>query len=234
VKKLDAYTVAVERGASNAALAWCLELQGCCALVRAGEDPVVRAETAIAEFIAWSHERNAERATVDKGSVTLVQTLDTEADVLAGESIAFFSHDLEPSNPREFPRWANAHDQALDELRELAMSLPPLLWDQADENGRRLGDIVNHAARTEVFFAAQLKPGGGPTLQPGPRSLNDAHAWLQQVVCDVDPRPRFRREHISGQGTEDWSVRKVMRRSIWHLRYHTTELNRGIGRIWLP
>jgi hypothetical protein len=234
VKKLDAYTIAIERGGGGAALAWCLELQGCAALVSEGEDPLTRAEVAIAEFISWSHERSAERATVDQGSVTVAQSLQTMANVAAGDTTAFFLHDGEPANPKEFPRWANAHDQALDELSKLAISLPPLLWDQRLADGRRLGDIVNHAARTEMFFGAQLKPGGGPTLQPGPRSLNDAHAWLQQVVCDVDPRPHFRREHISGQGTEDWSVRKVMRRSIWHLRLHTAEIRRVIGGIWLP
>lgn len=233
MKKLDAYTISVERGASGDSLAWCDELQGCAVLVRTGDDIVTRAETAIAEFIAWSHERNAERATIDKGSVSIGQVLETGVHVLNGQTSAFFMHDMEPANPKEFPRWANAHDQALDELRELAMSLPPLLWEQPTRDGRRLGDIVNHAARTEVFFAAQLRPGGGPALQPGPRSLNDAHAWLQQVVCDIDPRSHVRRENPSGSGTEEWSVRKVMRRSIWHLRYHTAELRRSIGGIWL-
>lgn len=233
MKKLDGYTLSVERGESNHTLAWCDELQGCAVLVRNGEDIIARAETAIAEFIAWSHERNAERATIDKGTVRVGQVLESGANVLLGDTTAYFLHDMEPAHPKEFPRWANAHDQALDELRELAMSLPPLLWEHTTGDGRRLGDIVNHAARTEMFFAAQLQPGGGPVLQPGPRSLNDAHAWLQQVVCDVDPRVHFRREQIGGTGTEEWSVRKVMRRSIWHLRYHTAELRRYIGGIWL-
>ena len=57
--------------------------------------------------------------------------------------------------------------------------------------------------------------------------------WMQQVVCDVPPALRVKRASSALHEFEEWSVRKVMRRSIWHLRYHTWELRRAIGGIWL-
>ena len=64
-------------------LGWCLELPGCAVLLAADDDPLQRSRLAVAEFIAWSHERSAQHADLKDESVTLAQVLETGADVAA-------------------------------------------------------------------------------------------------------------------------------------------------------
>ncbi len=228
--------IGVENGAEGYRAAWCLDLPGCYALVPPGTDLAERAALGIVEFTAWAHQRAAERITIEPSQVQIVQTVDSGSDLRGGDTTAFFVRDAEAASPREFPLWANPHDRALDEFRELALSIPPALLDhRLDLEGRTPLGILEHVTGAERYFARQLRPeaaaGGRPHETPV-RDLQDAHMWLQQVVCDVPASLRVRREE-AGANPEEWSVRKVMRRSIWHLRYHTWELRRAIGSIWL-
>ena len=230
--------VGVERGRDGFAAAWALDLPGCYALIPPGVDVIERMNIAMLEFTTWAHHRSADRAVIDDNSLEIVQTVDTGDDLRGGDSTAFFVHDAEPPGPKEFPLWANPHDRALDELRDLALSLPAALQDhRLDAQGRTLIGVVQHCAATERFYAGQLREGGMPAPRGGPdpslRELQDAHMWMQQVVCDVPPALRVKRASSALHEFEEWSVRKVMRRSIWHLRYHTWELRRAIGGIWL-
>jgi hypothetical protein len=172
---------------------------------------------------------------VARGDIEVVQVLETGEDVRSGDTSAFFLFDGSPSGVREFPAWANAHDQALDELCDLVGTLPPALLEAEIEGGRSLRDMAIHAAEAERWHAAQLVPSvpagkGGTEIV---RQLRDAHTVLQQVVCDVPVNLRVRRPTSKLHESEEWSVRKVMRRSIWHLRYHTWEMRRAISGAWL-
>lgn len=230
--------IGVERGADGFSAAWALDLPGCYALIPPGIDVIERMNIAMLEFTAWGHHRAADRALVDDNLAAIVQTVDTGDDLRGGDSSAFFLHDAEPPGPKEFPLWANPHDRALDELRDLALSLPAALQDhRLDSQGRTLIGVVQHCTATERFYARQLREGAVPQPKGGPdpslRELQDAHMWLQQVLCDVPSDLRVKRPSSALHEFEEWSVRKVMRRSIWHLRYHTWELRRAIGGIWL-
>jgi hypothetical protein len=109
--------------------------------------------------------------------------------------------------------------------------------DKLDDAGRSLLSVLQHVASSESWYAEQLKTGSGfkvkGNLDSLTRDLRDAHTILQQVVCDVPQSLRVRRETSAIHGGEDWSVRKVMRRSIWHIRYHTWELRRALSGLWL-
>jgi hypothetical protein len=236
-KDPEQFQVGVERGADGFATAWCVDLPGCCALVPPGGDLAERMSIAILEHTVWSHQRSADRLDVWPSQIQVVQSVTTDSLVGKGQSTSFFVHDGEPPRSNEFPVWANPHDRAVDELRELALSLPgPLQQHRLGAEGRTLIETVHHAAATERAFADQLRAGsGGHTRMvhdPLLRELQEAHTWLQQVVCDVPGDVRVRRDPERGV-LEDWSVRKVMRRSIWHLRYHTWELRKAIAGLWV-
>lgn len=230
--------VGVERGGEGFRGVWALDLPGCYALVPPGADPVERLALAIVEFTAWAHNRAADRATVDIADLQVVQVVDTGANVRSGETAAFFIHDREAPGPREFPLWANPHDLALDELRDAALSLPAALGDElVDSRGQSLLRVVEHCAATERFYAEQLRftpsPPASRTLGRPARDLQDAHAWLQQVVCAVPPDLSVKQPAGSAGRTQEWSARRVMRQSICHLRYHTWDLRRAVSGIWL-
>ena len=166
-------------------------MPGSYALIPPGTDPIERAGLAMLEFAAWSHNRAAEKLTIDHEHIVVAQSLDTGEDVRGGDSSAFFLHDGEPAAAREFPMWANAHDLALDELRDLAQSLPAAVMDHPlATGGRSILSVVVHAAATERWYAANLtgKDGRRGDGKPDPiRELQDAHRFLQEAVCDVAP-----------------------------------------------
>jgi hypothetical protein len=171
-------------------------------------------------------------AQVELGSLAVVQDLESGSAVQDGITTAFFFHDASPPSPREFPLWANAHDLALDQFKELVASLPDLVFAGIGLAGSR-DEVLAEAAEAEQVLAGKLR-GAAPTVQRPP-SLAEAHSWLQQAVCDVDPTLRVHRGTDTPGGLpEEWSVRKVMRRSVWELRYRTARLRAAANRIWLP
>jgi hypothetical protein len=191
---------------------------------------------AILEFLAWSHNRSARQLTIDPGQIVIEQLVDSGVDLAHGDSHAFFIDDGERAAQDEFPTWANPHDLALDQLREFIATMPEgMLAMKPVGGGSTLIDAAAHCARTEGFYARQLRPGVSISANDASavQSLQQAHAALQQVVCDVSPDLRVRRDSAGPHQFEEWSVRKVMRRSIWHLRYHTWEMRNAVSRIWL-
>ena len=237
MKNTTAFSLGIERGASGYSAVWCFDFPGCYALVPPGADPLERAELGILEFAAWSHNRAADRLTVDREHLTLMQSLETGEAIADGDGSALFLHDAEPASPKEFPGWANFHDLAMDELRDLAGSLPGTLLDHPVALGQRtIKATLIHVAATERWHALNLtgKDGRKGDVRPEAlRELQDAHRYLQEAVCDVPPAMRIQRDTSPVHGGEDWTVRKTMRRSIWHLRYHTAELRRALSGLWL-
>jgi len=237
MKEPKRFPVGVERGAGGYSSAWCYDLPGCYALVPLNANVEERMRIAILEFLSWSHNRASEHLLVDANQVEIAQVVDTGVNVAAGESHAFFLDDSGAVGQSEFPGWANPHDLALDQLRELALALPEGMRELPfARGGSTILGTVAHCAETEALYANQLRPGIFSAFRdPGPiRRLQEAHLMLQQVVCDVPPDLRIRRDSPSDHAFEEWSVRKVMRRSIWHLRYHTWEVREAVSRIWLP
>lgn len=230
MKRPQELSLAVERGADGFQLAWCLELAGCAALVRPHEDAKMRSLAAIAEFTAWAHQRSAAHARVEEQQVAIAQVLETGANVAHGESTSFFLHDGHPAGSHEFPGWANAHDQALDQFREFVLSQPEQTLASLGA-GATHDAILGRVASYQLGLSTHLRRNRAPELRPGSRGLNEAHSWLQQVVCDVDPALRVRDESTGGRA-EEWSVRKVMRRSIWALRYEQAVLRGNINALW--
>lgn len=239
LSKAEKFTIGVETSAGGFSAGWCFELPGCYALAAPGQDIRARMVLAILEYAAWSHLRQAERLSLDVEQVRVVETIETRADLRAGDSLAFFAHDAEAPTGREFPAWANPHDLALDELRKLAAAAPREMIDhQLDAEGRTIRGILQHVGEMEFFYARQLAPGipekSRPVLTEPPfRELQDVHILLQQVVCGAPPNTVVRRDTVDALGPETWSVRKAMRRSTWHVRYHTWEARRSIGSLWL-
>ncbi len=238
MKKPAQFTVGVEVGSAGYRAAWCFDLPGCYAVIPPGADQHERIRAAILEFLSWSHNRAANLVEVRDDLIDLIQVVTTGLDVRSGMTSAFFGHDMEPPANSEFPQWANAHDLAVDEIRALARTLPAgLLGLPFGEGGRTPLEIVRHAAATELWYANQLAANhvatAGPGLDGTLRSLSDAHLRLQQVVCDVPSSIRVRTESQGDRPAEDWSVRKVMRSSIWHLRYHVAEIRGALNTIWL-
>lgn len=233
--------VALERGRDGYVGAWCLELPGCWALVPPGHDPAELAALAVLEFTAWAHQRAAQKLVFEREQVVISESVASDADLRAGESHAFFPHDGLPATQDEFPLWAAPHDRAFDELRDVARSLPGDFQEHRFCPSRRtIREELLSAAATEHFLATRLSAQNRPHPPTPPpaadeifRVLQQAHAGLQEVVCDAAPAARRSLPDDATGEVEIWSVRKVMRRSIWHLRLSTWEIRRAVGTLWL-
>lgn len=236
MKASETYSIGFESGPDGRSRAWVFELPGCAALVEDVHSANVPISNAILEFLSWAHFRAPGRLEIDPGAIKVVESTRTAARVANGSSGAFFGWDGMPPSPREFPTWANAHDLAIDEFRVLVSSMPQHLAESLviKRNGRKVVDLVAHLCDNDRRLTLALDPGhrvpNGELRTM--KELQEAHRILQEVVCGA-PAAR-----ITGTGSPDnnddrWSVRKVMRRSIWHLRYHTAEVRDALSGIWL-
>ncbi len=87
--------------------------------------------------------------------------------------------------------------------------------------------ILEHVARAEWWYLSHLAdvPGALPGDQaPGtPAQFEAVHATLIEWLTDI---PAERMGAIVVDREEEWSVRKLLRRALWHERAHTAELAR--------
>lgn len=95
------------------------------------------------------------------------------------------------------------------------------------EGDRSPRQIIEHVARAEWWYLSHLADVRGP-CPPGDRlswtaSFEAVDAVLTAWLADVPPE---RLGAVTVDREEEWSIRKLLRRALWHRRTHTAELTR--------
>lgn|SRR5690606_28187634 len=161
----------------------------------------------------------------------------TGGRVTSGDTEAFFEPWHRPLDDAVLDLGLRVLAAAREDLMRLMRGLPPAMLDWRPAPGKRsLGEVLEHLANTEAYYAVHLETPDRATgdlwkqaALPGAPvwdRLDHARRYLVERLRGLSAEERSRvTDHPSDEDRiERWSARKVLYRAIWHERYHTRQM----------
>lgn len=109
------------------------------------------------------------------------------------------------------------------DLEKATDALPPEAWDTAPFGGKSVRAILRHLAEVEMTTINRLR------LLPAPPPVREPMEQLRQVRQEFEQAirafPADRRDSSTLIEGERWTLRKVLRRVLWHERYHAAQID---------
>ncbi|MHC4342709.1 MAG: DinB family protein, partial [Planctomycetota bacterium] len=207
-------------------------LCGCATWAATESEVLARIPAKIEEYVEWLRGHGEITHGFD-GTVEVVERI-------RGDEVLFTS-DRVGATPEEVSRATKLLGWTRDDLLATLSGLPPqaLDWDPPHRpvprwaQWRTARQILRHIALTEVGY--YLSWIGYPAVDPGKiagewrRVLDDTRAETLRFLREV--RGSTDRLRLAKRGGEEWSVRKVLRRLVWHERIHTKSIRRILRRF---
>jgi predicted RNase H-like HicB family nuclease len=219
------YHLAVEDIEPNYYVAWVVDLPGCFSAAATEHEAIAAAPDQIQRYFRWvvDHDRTLPRQSSDF-TTHVVETSRAHPSVSDPTYLvnACFTSDHDPMS-----YW------------DMSIALRLLAWSRQDLIGalhttaapqhvqmipgltRSVTDRVAHLATAEQWYLSTIDRAPDP--QTLPQQPYDClvqvrrHAREQLAACIGDARAVVRSE-------ETWTVRKVVRRMLWHERSHTEQI----------
>jgi membrane associated rhomboid family serine protease len=208
--------------------AWVPGLCGCATWAPTEAAVWQLAPAKIQEHLAWLRS-HGDVPPPFEGSVRI-------AERVHGDEV-LFTWDRVAATPEETRETRRLLQWSREDLLEAVESLPAdaLDWDPPYRTlpdwatWKTIRQILEHVARTEVGYYLPWI-GYAPTLDLEgeellPRSRGETLRFLEGLEQAPD------RLRLAERGGEAWSVRKVLRRLVWHERVHTKSIRR-LGRAF--
>ena len=144
---------------------------------------------------------------------------------------AFFTPDAEPVDDEELDWGLALLGWAHEDLMSLACGAPDAVLDAPPTaGGRTLRQALDHVAQTQLWYVSCLDTFPVPTAisqLPGAtvERLDRVHAACVDRLRAATDEQRTR---VIERHGERWSMRKVLRRSVWHVRDHTAQIQQAL------
>jgi hypothetical protein len=212
----------------GASLAQLYDLQGCFAYGRSPDEALSVLASRIPAYYAWLRRHDDYTPDV-RGPFRVTPKEAARVPALDGHAAgAFFAPDAAPVTDEDLDWSLALLDWSYHDLTELLASLPPGALDAPLPNGQPLRALVDHIAQTQVWLISRLE--ARPTVPlisqfPGSERDHLRQVW-QASLSRLRAASDDERQHLREHDGERWSLRKVLRRGILHLREHTTDLER--------
>lgn len=224
---------------------WLLDLPGAFLWSSSGDRVVSQAPAAAGWYRDWL-ERHGEEVAMVFGPTEVVESVPALPDV-GYERNATFADDARPVAADEMElairRLGFAREDVLELLDRIAAltgsasALPGGSLREADSAApvsadRTVDDVVAHLAGAEIWLGSRLDPA---SRFDGPSRDDDAIAHLNATrTWAVENLRRLRNSdpalaRTDGKG-ETWTLRKVVRRYLYHSIDHLRELDRRLAR----
>jgi predicted RNase H-like HicB family nuclease len=134
----------------------------------------------------------------------------------------FFAPDERPLDEEDLERYFRLLSHARADMRKALRALPPEAFHTAPFGAKPVCDILRHVAEKELFSLSCLR------LKPEIPASDDCIGLLEAARREFERAIRAMPEHKRGevftaQG-ERWSLRKALRRALWHERYHAAQI----------
>ena len=206
------------------------ELPGCFVTAASQAEALQALPAEIADYLSWLKEiHETAPPAAEPIQLDVTETFTIPRKVAEGDTEAAFSHDLKPLSDQEL-EW---HLRLLTDSRQRLIAMLQHLEQESaqeseetfykmlrwrpDEDSRSILEHIYHIFTAEAWYLARL-------------SKEPATGWahyqvLRQLTIDRLRRltPEERRQitlHPKDTDQERWTARKVIRRALWHERYH--------------
>ena len=212
------YRIGVEDIEPDHWLGWVLDLPGCFSAAASEAEAISRVPATIAAYYGWL-ARYDTTLPIAAGpvEVKVVETFHAFPDSNDPNYLvnAFFEDDRRPLSYWDVTVALRLLDWTRQELQQV---LRPATTEQL---AGPIGMLVKHIANAENWYLSRLELGLDPSqLPPDPLerfAAVRANARSQLIPLIGD-------ERITTLNSEQWSARKILRRTLWHERDHTRQL----------
>src|SRR6266699_4499178 len=210
------------------------ELPGCFSSASTCEEALKNAPAAISTYLSW----------LKKNDITIIEDHGRDVAVTVKERLAAidgqkgprFEADLAAHDDVEIDTALNVAAVARTELLELYEGVPERDRERVLHTGEwSLTQHLAHIVETEAWYASRLMDA--PPANPGPDLHSDVSMALFDNAMDVEllmsGLTPEQRGHVFLHGGEEWTVAKVLRRMVEHLREHypwMREIAKGLER----
>ncbi len=226
------YRVAVEDLEPNHFIAYALDMPACFSSARVEAEAIALAPVRITEHLDWLTRHEGRTETKTPIEVQVVETFQSFPSAEDPEYIvnAFFEDDRRPLTSDEVKTILQLLEWTRDDLLKLihSLTLEQLQKPVVGETHGSIAGVLSHVAGAENWYFSHLGLGmERDTLPSDPVERYEtvrAHtrAQLPKLIGD---------ERITTNYDEQWSARKVVRRTLWHERDHTEHIAQLIGRL---
>jgi DinB superfamily len=200
----------------------------------------------IAEYLSWLKGHGETVQTESRTEFEVVEEIDpTSIEAADGEFC--FEDDLGPARPRDIETAIRYMNYAREDLLSVIGELPDLVLDWRPPKSAMaridpwkpvvltIREIVRDIAGAEGYYRTGLQDGEPTSDVADERSSLEfqRERTLERLraLSDRELSRVFRPRRSWQDGSEMWTVRKVLRRVISHERFHTAEIEQRL--TWL-
>lgn len=164
--------------------------------------------------------------------IEIVQEKRSELQVCDADSDVLFDAEREPISPEEYGRLKLLVLKSARDFRSLYESIPnPDISGRAPRRSfygpvpRTPREMYEHTNNTTAYYTAAF---GLET-----ENMPDLYTNRLQALSELEDLPDFLsgRVYVADDG-EEWTLRKVLRRFIWHDRIHAKAMWRTATALW--
>ena len=231
------YTVGITRR-EGAVDGWVFELPGCRAIGGSVDEVRELLPVVIAEYLSWLDERGEVTREAFPLDFQVVEEVTSTAEFC-------FEADKAPLSAEELEQGISRLVLTHQDLVEIVRPLPDVVldWkppasavkiDNIYPDVRTAREMASHAAGSMSFFLRNIgDPSAAVATAPPDLFAAPETAFSRlRALSDSERSGVFRRPNPRTPGVEaEWSVRKVLRRTANHLRFHTREVQQRL--CWL-
>lgn len=224
------YDVYLEESHGGAALALILDLPGCFASGASRQEALEHLQQALTDYHAWLRRHDDYTPEVHGPFVFDIKEMFQITHQDDYEINSFFSPDAEPATDEDI-EWALAlMGWQREDMLERVNGLSEEALDWKPSHGLdalSIREHLDHIAQAEVWYMGRLdeKPPRIVVADlPGP-TLDRFQRVRQAAVMRVKTYPKELRGRVFTHQGEQWSLRKALRRAVWHERDHLNQID---------
>ena len=208
-------------------LAWVLDLPGCVTYRASLEEAIARAPEIVQQYLGWLRghgESVPERAEIDPEPAEIFQV-----SFLGNYEInAIFGPDFGAPSNEELERCLRWMRYSREDLWELICGLSKEALDAEVRSGRpTIREVLQHVAGVEEWYISRLELDPSQVAAPSAgnedvfEQLQEVRAWAVERLQNL---PAEQRKRITVHAGEVWTLKKVLRRFLYHEAYHRRQI----------
>lgn len=217
----------------NEAKAWVPALPGCFCAAPTEAEAVERVSVAIDEYLGWLRRHGEEITLADANEIEVVERIEAPP----GRSEPCFAADRAPAAEEEIETAIRLMAFAREDLLVLVAPLPDRVLDwQPRPDKRCIREILAHIARADGYYRSSLLEE--QPLEEAPEERLDLTLQREKAIAHLRSLTTAQRAQVfhpdwpwRHNEDEDWTVRKALRRFIYHERFHTRDIQQTLA--WL-